>query len=298
MQIIDLETGAPQDKVAPLSIALGTFDGIHIGHMALIKECRSCPKETQSAVFTFRQNPFGVPYIYSLEEKLNLLKELGVKYACLCDFDKIKDMDPATFENEILFGKLNAKKIVCGYDFHYGAEAKGNITTLKEACEKHDVAFEVIDKVMLNKETVSSSLIRGLLCEGNIAKANKLLGRAYSLTAEVTHGNELGSKNGYPTINQPIEDKRCKLRRGVYASRVLGHNAMSDIGYKPTIGSNRLLCETNIFDFDCNLYGKTIKTELIDFVRDETEFESIEKLFERLSVDKQICTEKLKKYEK
>ena len=291
MTIIDLGTGAAVDMPSvPLSIALGSFDGVHVGHRAIIARAAAiAPQGAAPAVWTFAENPFGVPCLTSPEEKLGLLAECGAKYAIVCKFDEVASLAPEEFVDQLIgFG---AVALTCGFNYTFGAGKSGDADTLVRLCGERGLRCAVVDRVDVGGERVSSTRIRELIAAGAVDKAAELLGRPYSVTAPVEHGNKLGRTIGFPTINQHISADRAIPGRGVYASRCMDMPAVTNVGVRPTVTDDgEVVCETHIIG-DCgDLYGKIVTVRLLRFLRDERKFKSLEALKPQLQIDSAAST--------
>ena len=287
----------------PTVIALGYFDGVHLGHKevieAAVKEAKK--RNIKSAVFTFTDDKRvskkalrGV--LYSADMRRELISRLGVDLVFMPDFSQFCSLSPKEFV-ELLSKKYFAVALVCGEDYKFGKMAQGDIKMLKSlAC---DLGIEVFvqKKVEYLGQEVSSSRICKALEDGKISLANKLLGRNYSFKSEVVSGKHIGSKSLFPTINQKLFDSSVKVKNGVYSSKVLidGERltAVTNIGVCPTVqNTDEVVSETYIIDKDISLYGKSVEVELIEFLRDEKKFNSIKELKEQISMD----VEAAKKY--
>lgn len=267
------------------SIALGTFDGVHIAHAAVIKEAVN--SEYVPAVFTFNQSPSGVingekvSSLATAATKEKLISDFGVKLFFCPSFLDFKDMSAEDFV-KILKEKLHAKKIICGFNFRFGAGAKGNPQVLKELCKSFDIELKVIAPVICEGAPVSSTRIRAHIENGELDKARELLGHDFSYEFEVTEGNHLGATWDIPTINQVFPNNFIQPKHGVYASKTIidgeEYKSITNVGYKPTIGSDSVSSETNIFDFTGDLYNKSVTVVLKFFIRPERKFEDIQEL--------------------
>lgn len=267
------------------SIALGTFDGVHLAHAAVIKE--AVDSEYTPAVFTFSQSPSGVitgskvSAIATKNVKQKLIEDLGVKLFFCPPFLDYKDMSAEDFV-EMLASKLHAKKITCGFNFRFGAGAKGNPQMLKELCKEKNIELKVIPPVLEGESPVSSTRIRGYIENGELDKARELLGHDFFYEFEVTEGNHLGSTWDIPTINQVFPNNFIVPKFGVYASKTIidgnEYKSITNVGLKPTVGSDSVLSETNIFDFKGDLYNKSITVVLKFFIRPERKFNDIDEL--------------------
>ena len=270
-----------QDLQTPegeLAAALGSFDGLHLGHRQVIGNTLSVPG-LRPAVITFQQNPSvslqkkPVPLLTTNEQKLALLKEMGVEVVYLLPFDRIRDMEPEDFV-EALYR--------VGFNFRFGKNGRGDAGLLKELCREKGIELSVTPPVSVAGETVSSTRIRACLEQGDVQQAGQLLGRPFGYDFEVTHGRQLGRTWGTPTINQPFPAGYVLPRFGVYASLVevegQKYYGVTNIGVKPTVGSDCALSETWIPEFSGDLYGKKVPVELLDFIRPERKFDSLDQL--------------------
>ena len=205
------------------------------------------------------------------------------------DFSQICSLSPNEFV-ELLKEKYCASALFCGEDYRFGNNAEGNAEILKELCKQNDITLFVEKKVNFLGKDISSSRIIEVLLEGNVSLAQKLLGRPYSFKSEVIGGKHIGSKQLYPTINQAFSGESVKLKNGVYASRASvdgkKYNAVTNIGICPTVKDiSEAVAETHILDKNIELYGKTVEVELIEFLREEKKFESVEHLKAQISAD-------------
>lgn len=273
------------DEKISTSIALGTFDGVHLAHSAVIKEAVN--SEYTPAVFTFNQSPGGilsgnsVPMITTKSVKQKLISDLGVEYYFSVDFLKVKDMSTQEFVF-MLKDKLGVKKITCGFNFKFGMGGKGNAQVLKELCKKFDIELKVIPPILIDDEPVSSTRIRSFIENGEILRAKELLGHYFYYEAEVESGNHIGTQLGVPTVNQKFPINFIIPKNGVYASKVIvdskEYKGITNIGLKPTIGSDFVSSETNIFDFSGDLYNKKVLVIPIFYIRNERKFEDTDEL--------------------
>lgn len=278
-----------QDLQTPegeLAAALGSFDGLHLGHRQVIGNTLSAPG-LRPAVITFQQNPSvslqkkPVPLLTTNEQKLALLEEMGVEVVYLLPFDRIRDMEPEDFV-EALYWVCRVRALSCGFNFRFGKNGRGDAGLLKELCREKGMELSVTPPVSVAGETVSSTRIRACLEQGDVQQAGQLLGRPFGYDFEVTHGRQLGRTWGTPTINQPFPAGYVLPRFGVYASLVevegQKYYGVTNIGVKPTVGSDCALSETWIPEFSGDLYGKKVPVELLDFIRPERKFDSLDQL--------------------
>lgn len=290
-------TGSNKTPPASTSVALGLFDGVHLGHRAVLNKTLEFEKENlASAIFTFSTN--SIPskhnkkfeYILDNETKLNIIQKLGIKYAYSPDFLNFKELSAEAFVKLVLVDKLRAKKVICGKKFHFGKGAVCGFDELYNLGLKYGFEAVVVPPVMSGGKPISSTIIRELIKNGEIVKANKLLGYNYYFEQIVSHGNKIGRTLNFPTINQYFKENQLVPRYGVYASYtyIEGEKFLSvtNIGVKPTVQNDkRPLAETHILNYKGNLYGKIVNVVLYDFIRSECKFNSLEELKRVISED-------------
>lgn len=269
-------------------VAMGIFNGVHLGHRKVISAAVNAARESglRSCVFTFRTDTVttkgGLPLLTE-DEKSDRIKQLGANSIYSPDFSALKELSPEEFVKEILINTLNCRIAVCGEDFRFGKDAQGDREVLKEICRKYGIEVITVPILKRDGEAVSTTRIKGLLTEGDIETSNTLLGEPLCYTLPVSHGNALGRSFGFRTINQQLPQELFLPRFGVYCSHInidgKRYCGITNIGVKPTIeGMSAPCAETNIFDFDGDLYGETVTVTLLKFVRPEKSFESIEAL--------------------
>lgn len=284
----------------PSSVALGFFDGLHLGHKAVIAKAVSAEKKgLLPAVFTFRMDDRGPekkPALgYELitpDDKRVILAQWGVQAALCPDFSEFCSMEPEQFVQEILVKKLRASHVCCGRDFRFGRKAAAGITELAALCRPLGIMVDPVEDVTVDGQRVSSTWIRALLGQGNVKKAAALLGRPFGYDFQVTEGKHLGRKLDFPTINQPIPPQFVTPCKGVYASAACVQGcwraAVTNVGLRPTVEhSTALNSETYICGFSGDLYGERVPVRLLEFLRPEQKFDSIETL------RRQICKDTL-----
>lgn len=288
------------------AVALGNFDGIHIGHREIFRNALDAAKEQglKSLCFTFSNHPFNfilrrndsdpdaVKLICTEEEKIELIEDMGFDILVNVPFDEhIMTMHAHDFFEDIVRDKLNAGFVSVGFNYTYGARATGRPDTLRRECEAAGIGVEIHDAVIVDGEVVSSTLIREMIATGNMEMTAKLLGRPYSFNGTVKHGKRLGSSMGIPTINIPAPDRQMLPPNGVYFSRIhingILYNSVSNIGLNPTVNDDarRKTIETNIFDYDDDAYGKDVTVYFDHFSRGERKFRNKEELFAQISRD-------------
>jgi len=280
-------------------IALGNFDGVHLGHQELIMRTVKTARAAglMSAIFTFSNHPRNVlnkgnevKRILCTDEKAAIIEGLGVDYMFNIPFDEeMRQMDAIEFINKLLLQKLKMREAYCGFNYKFGYKASGNTETLiKESMKKH-FAIHVIDPVKISGNVVNSTLIRELVERGDVDRCKMLMGRSYTVTGEVVVGNKLGKKIGCPTSNLFFDDAMVVPANGVYITYCTydgkKYLSVTNVGVKPSIGRFAKNMETHIFNFDKEIYGKTIRIEFLKKVRDEKKFDSIDVLAKQITRD-------------
>lgn len=280
------------------AIALGTFDGVHAGHRAVLSAVKD--SGLTAIAVAFRVPPksfFSDEGIILTEEKVKtrLIKEAGIEKIEYIDFQKVKDISPEDFFGGLV-EKYDPALIVCGYNYTFGKGGKGDTALLSDLCKRNGIQLVVMDRVSADGEPVSSSRIRKLLKEGKIKEANALLPNGFSVRGEVLHGDERGRTIDFPTFNQKYPEGTATVKFGVYMTKATvdgkEYFGMTNIGVRPTYPIKTPLCETNLFGFEGNLYGKTVRLYLLDFIREEKKFTSLEELKEAIAKDKKTIEEK------
>ncbi len=276
-------------KIENSAVSLGKFDGFHRGHRLLLDRILQ-QKELHATVFTFD----GISrdkQIYLEGEKRYLLQKLGIEREVLFPFrPETKSMSPEEFIEKILVQCMDAKLICIGEDFRFGKERQGDAALLAKYAEKYGYELCVFPKMKEAGEVISSTRIRRELAEGSMETANRLLGEPYFVSGEVVHGNALGRTIGMPTANLLPGEQKLLPAYGVYATRVevdgQTYSGVTNVGVKPTIGSESVNVETTLLHFDGDLYGKPMKVYFLHFLRPEQRFENLEKLKVQMAYDK------------
>lgn len=279
--------------VARAAVALGCFDGLHLGHQKVITA--ACGPGLTPSVLTFA-DPLGElggksgGQLATKRQKLRLFDSLGVEQVYSLRFSAIRNLSPEQFVDEVLVGVCHAEKICCGFNFTFGYRGAGTAETLKALCAPRGIDCEVVPAVELAGEPVSSTRIRALVEKGDIERANRLLGRPFGFDFEVVRGRQLGRTLGTPTINQVFTPEFVLPRFGVYASLVRlndgDYYGVTNVGVKPTVGADAPLSETWIPEYHGeDLYGENIQVELIGFIRPEVKFSGVEELQENILRD-------------
>lgn len=289
----------------PKTLLIGNFDGVHLGHQALISFAKkvSIQSDTELLIVTFNPHPREIilnkkiDLILPYSEKINLLKNFSVDNIKEINFDKtISKMKPEDFIGEFL-EKSNPKNIIVGKDFRFGINASGNIDTLKSYKNSiYDV--HSIDIESIKNQKISSTAIKDFLKLGLIKDANKYLGRKYYIKGMVVEGDKRGRQIGFPTTNLKTDWNFLPMN-GVYVTNITHDNKVYDgitnIGYRPTFEKKELLIESNIFDFNESIYGENIKIDFIERIRSEKKFDSVEELIENIKKDVSYAKEVFKK---
>ena len=282
-------------------VALGCFDGVHLGHVSVINTAIQKAKDMglSSCVWSFAEppkkfySPQPVSVITDSKVKEELISDLGVDIYLSIPFNKnIASISPEDFFYGILIDKLKASVLVCGADFTFGKGGKGNINTLRSLCENNSVELISVPSVSVDSHPVSSSAIRTHLTDGNIDMASALLGRPYSIKTKVTKGKQLGKTLGFPTINQTVDKGICLPANGVYLTKVIldkPYHAITNIGTQPTVGGESIICETHIFDYVGDLYGQEVEVQFLKFIRKINKFSSIDELKSQIARDIKIA---------
>jgi riboflavin kinase/FMN adenylyltransferase len=279
-------------------ITLGKFDGLHRGHELLIEEIKKQEDlyGFKTIVFTFDIPPrkqteqAAAKVLTTNEEKRFVFERTGIDYLIECPFTKeVMGMEPEAFIRWMV-ESLSVKCFVVGDDFCFGHDRRGNHEVLKQFEEKYGYRTIVMSKVQEDGRDISSTYVREEIGQGNISRANRLLGYPYFAKSKVIHGNQIGRTMGIPTINMAIPEEKMIPPYGVYITRALIDNCwfkgVSNIGRKPTIsGNNALGLETFVLDFDKDVYEETILVEFLDYIRPEQKFDSIEALHQQILKD-------------
>lgn len=274
-------------------VVMGKFDGVHQGHRFLLEKAVVAAKErgALSVAFTFDRNFGAARLITTNSERGRLLEKLGLDVLVEYPFAEIMGMDAKDFVREILVEKLNMKMIIAGSDCGFGRNRGGNAALLRKMGNELGFEVEIVEKCLVENEVVSSTYARQCIEDGEIEKANEILGYEFFLHGEVIKGNQIGRTWDFPTINMLPDERKIMPPNGVYASRVLldgvWRDSVTNIGRKPTVdsGNEVILAETYIFDYEGNLYGKSLEVKLYHFIRAEKKFGSFEELKAQIAVD-------------
>lgn len=283
------------------AIALGNFDGVHVGHKKLImtmvesaKEMNLTPSillfDNHTKTLTSGQAPLCIT---SNAQKENLVKSLGVEIIYRINFDEyLMKLQAEEFVKNILVDKLNTKLVVVGFDYRFGHKASGNVETLKELGIKYGFKVIVLEPIYIDDILVSSTRIRELIQEGDLELANKMLDRSYQIVGKVIPGNKIGRTLGFPTANLEIIDNYALPKLGVYVTKTIIDNktylSATSIGYNPTFKNKGVKIECHIIDFDEKIYDAILSLDFIEYLREEVKYENIDDLIDQ--IDKDIKT--------
>ncbi len=269
------------------AIALGTFDGVHKGHIEVL----SLPSECRKVAVTFLHPPKSGEQIMTGEDKCRILKSIGIDEILTLDFQEVKDYSPEKFL-EMLYEKYEPAVISCGFNNRFGKNAEGDVNFLEGFCKDKGITLNCVQPVLHNGEVVSSTCIRQLLKEGRVDKANELLYEPFSFETTVLKGDQRGRTIGFPTVNQRYPSELVKLRFGVYKTKIVladkEYFGITNIGIRPTYKSDYIISETYIKDFSGDLYGKNLRIVPLEFIRDEVKFSSLEELKKQILKDLQV----------
>ena len=272
----------------PVAAALGNFDGMHIGHMAVLKKAEEYREQGfEPRVILFDEHTRLAtdgktpPMLMTAFDREKVITDSGFDISIL-NFEEIRTLSPESFVKDILIGRLNVGAVVCGYNYRFGFNAQGTAHTMQQLCEKNSIMCSVVGEVDSDNEPVSSTFIRSLIENGEIEKANRMLGRPFGFCSEVIDGDKRGRTWGFPTINQVLPDNLVMPKFGVYATEVtvdgIKYIGVTNIGKRPTVGTEKTLSETNILEFNQDVYGKAIDIRLKKFIRAEEKFSSFDEL--------------------
>jgi riboflavin kinase / FMN adenylyltransferase len=284
-------------------ITIGTFDGVHTGHKAILREVVNHAKivggvsvlltfEPHPRKLLFPDQPLGI--ITPLHQKLQLITEAGIEHIVVVPFTReFSRLTAQEYIEHFIVDIFHPHSIIIGYDHRFGHDRKGDLQLMEQYAALHQYELIEIPAQLIDEAAVSSTKIRQALNEGRVEDANHMLGRNYSLCGKVIHGNKLGRTLGYPTANlHPLEPEQIIPAIGIYAIQAAHNrerfNGMLSIGYNPTVTDKReLRIEANLFDFDRDIYGDELELFFLKKIRDEQKFDSLEALKEQLHRDKE-----------
>lgn len=305
MKLLRGYNSLPLQPEAPIALTIGNFDGVHAGHQAILKKlvAESRVRGICAVVMLFEPSPAeyfasgDVPArLYRLRDKLYHLKSMGVDQVIVLKFDDfLAKMTASMFIDDLLRQKLGVRYLLVGDDFHFGKGRLGDFDLLEQAGYRNVFQTERADSIVLSGKRVSSTLVRQALAQGDFSKAAALLGRPYTMTGRVVHGNAMGRALGYPTINVPV--RRCvSPLHGVYSARVYGIEntplyGIANIGNRPMVNGKQFLLEVYLFDWQGDCYGKNVDVEFISYLRGEEAFGSLDEM--KIQMDKDAMKARL-----
>ena len=286
-------------------VTIGTFDGVHKGHQKVIKQLTKTAHKNNadSVLLTFFPHPrmvlqkdLNIKLIHTINERIQLLEKIGLDILIIQPFtQEFSRLSAIEFTRNILVNKLNVSKLVIGYDHHFGKNREGNFEQLEEYAHTYNFKLKKISQKDVNNIAVSSTKIRKAIENGEMQKANNYLGYNFILTGEIVKGKNLGEKIGFPTANLHIKESYKLIpKTGAYVVKSTINNktvfGMMNIGFRPTVNGENQTIEVHFFNFNENLYTKTIQIEVLSFLREEQKFDSIEALKNQLFNDQQKAT--------
>lgn len=283
-------------------ITIGTFDGVHLGHRKIIEALKEQATAAggESVVITFEPHPrkivapgVSLQLINTLEEKTALLAQSGIDHLVIVPFTtEFANQSADTYIHDFLIGKFNPHAIIIGYDHHFGKSRSGNFLLLAERADQYQYKLLEIPKYLIDEIGVSSTKIRNALLQSDVDTANRLLGYPFFFEGRVVPGDRLGRTIGYPTANlESTDDDKIHLGHGVYAVTVdtggKTKKGMLSIGNRPTLSKSDVKTEVNIFDFDREIYGETLRVHVHKYLRPQEKYSSLEALQSQLARDKE-----------
>jgi riboflavin kinase/FMN adenylyltransferase len=284
----------------PLFLAIGVFDGVHLGHQAVISAATSHARAADGTpvVMTFDPHPLKVlrpqhaPHLLTAtQHKIALIRDLGVEHLLVINFDrKFAATSPEEFVEELVMHSRPLREICVGHEWSFGKDRRGNLDLLKRLGVQLDFSVVGVPPVLVNGEVVSSTAIRQAVEKGDLAKGAEMLGREYTILGTVTHGNNLGKKIGFPTANLSAHSEQFPPN-GVYFAdaRVNGvlYYGVINLGYRPTVssGKSERVLEIHMLDFDRDIYGEDVEVRFMRHLRPERKFESLESLAQQIELD-------------
>ncbi|MGV4529065.1 bifunctional riboflavin kinase/FAD synthetase [Ornithobacterium rhinotracheale] len=282
-----------------LVLTIGMFDGVHKGHQSIINQLNKRAKAVNghSALLTLNPHPRHVlqsdsdfKLLSPIDEKIQLLKKYNLDYLIIQPFDfEFSRTSSLDFVRESLVKQLNIHTLIIGHDHQFGRNRAGDFHQLQELSLLYNFELSQLKAIKENENPISSTMVRNALAEGNIAYATQALGRSYSLEGKVIHGDKIGRTLGFPTVNLSINDEKLIPKNGVYGVNVWidgqKFQGLMNVGIRPTIEGKNQRIEVFIFDFEDNLYEKTLKVEILNRIRDEQKFDSLEDLKDQIAKD-------------
>lgn len=281
------------NKNPNLSLALGYFDGVHLGHQAVIRQAVNFAKEnnTKSAVITFKDHPccyfYGVcpKYILTRKEREKQIEKLGVDYLYELDFESISGLTAEEYLKNILIKYFTPSAISTGYNHNFGYKKSGGVKYLAQEARKFDYKYFEMPPQKINCELISSTAIRNLLSKGQIEKANSMLGYKFKISGTIIRGKQIGRTIGFKTANLIYPHELIDLPFGVYSVNTEYGKGIANFGIRPTVNGEGTLLEVHILDFDEDIYDKNITVEFNKMIRTEKKFPSLDELKNQIQKD-------------
>jgi len=287
------------------AVAIGNFDGVHIGHQHLLSKMLEESKRlgVPSVVLTFFPHPVELlrpeqkrERLFTASEKLSCLEAMGISHVLVAPFDEaLSSLSPLQFFETYLLCGLKARSVTVGYDFRFGKERVGDTKLLEAFCLRHGVTLNVVEAFLQNNVKMSSTLIREALRAGAVDRAARFLGRPYSISGLVSHGESRGEKIGFPTANLKPPSDKLLPRDGVYVTRAIWQKqvfpSVTNIGMRPTFHDSEVprTIEVHLIDFKARLYDELIQVDFFERIRDEKKFSSIDELTQQIKLDVQYA---------
>lgn len=286
------------EPAKPRAVAVGVFDGLHVGHQAILERARGAAQTAggSSFVLTFEPTPkeffspaTAPPRLTRFRERFELLEAFGIDELFCAHFAAVRELTPREFIDNLLVAQIGARHVVVGDDFRFGADRSGTVEELRALGRRHGLAVSEVPPVFRNGERVSSTAIRQALKAGDLAGARAMLGRDYSISGRVVRGLGLGKQLGFPTANVALRRIQAPID-GIFAARVTGLgdrplDGVASVGTRPTIGGGAALLEVLIFDFDADIYGRYITVHFVKRLREERHFADLDALKRQMRVD-------------
>ena len=298
-RLLNLNSGLARGPL-PCALTIGNFDGVHRGHQAMLTRLKAAALERglPAAVMTFEPHPREVftpelapARLTSLREKIELFKQQGIERLVLVRFSKrFAQLSPQTFIQQVLLTGIKARWILIGDDFKFGAKRAGDLALLREAGTQFGFEVESLSSVRIDNERVSSTAVRAALAQGNMQQATRFLGRPYSISGRVVHGDKLGHELGYPTANVQMKHNKPPLA-GIFAVELAGLDGsrlpgVASLGVRPTVKTNgAATLEVHVFDFHERIYGAHVRVDFLHKLRDEEKFPDLPSLIAQIARD-------------
>ncbi len=296
--LVDSGLAPRREGDAPVVLTIGNFDGVHLGHGALLERARRLGRAAggETALLTFDPHPRCVldpPHcprsITTLAEKRSVLAGCGLDRLAVLPFTRAVSSWGAEQFCDMLASSFDLRGLVVGHDFALGHKRQGDIAFLRDYGERHGFPVDTVEAVTVDGQAVSSSRIRSLLDDGHVAEAAALLGRPHFMDSVVEHGQEVGRHLGFPTANLSIADDKCLPAAGVYAMWVRAaddwHPAATSLGYRPMFGGDQLTVEAYLLDYSGDLYGREVRAVFVERLREERSYPGVDELIAQIRID-------------